>query len=326
LAEEERTMKHHRSMIALVDEYLAARRALGFALRIEGGQLHAFARYADARRHRGPLTVPVAIAWARSVSPSSPLTWARRLEVVRSFACYRAAFDPATEVPPPGLLGRAHRRLAPYIYAPREIAALVAAAARLAPRDGLRPRTFATLSGLLACTGMRVSESLGLTRDDVDLAAGVLRITVTKFRKTRLVPLHPSARYALQGYATTRDRRTGAVRTDAFFVLDDGTAVTYSRTRTAFAAIRRSLGWIRTARRGRAPRMQDLRHSFACHRLLRRHREGADVHAVLPALSTYLGHAKVSDTYWYLTGIPDLMALAAQRFDRFAHVPTGGAV
>jgi integrase len=317
--------RHRTTMVRLVEEYLAARRALGFALRIEGRQLHAFGRYADARHHRGPLTVELAVAWARSSPSSSPLTAPRRLEVVRSFAGYRAAFDPATEVPPLGLLGPAHRRVAPHIYTPREIEALVQAAARLTPVDGLRPRAFATLFSLLACTGMRVSEALALSLSDVDLAAGVLRIARTKFRKARFVPLHPSATRALRRYATARDRHLGRrLSGDAFFVLDDGTQLTYSRTRTAFLALRRGLGWTQPAGTGRLPRVHDLRHTFACTRLLHWHRDRVDVHAVLPALSTYLGHTKVSDTYWYLTGIPALMGLVAQRFDRFAHAPAGG--
>lgn len=313
------------AMMGLVHEYLAARRALGFALRIEGGRLQAFARYADARRHRGPLTIALAVAWAHAAPGASPLTGPRRLEIVRSFAHYRAAFDPATEIPPRGLLGAAHRRLAPHIYTPREIGALLAAADRLAPVDSLRPRAFATLFALLACTGLRVSEALALTRGDVDLAAGVLRVTSTKFRKARYVPLHSSTTRALQRFAATRDRH-GEARSgeDAFFVLDDGTAMTYGRTRTAFAAIRRAVGWTRGSGTGRLPRIHDLRHTFVCARVLRWHRARIDVHAVLPALSTYLGHAKVSDTYWYLTGIPALIGLAAQRFDRFAHAPAGG--
>jgi integrase len=222
-------------------------------------------------------------------------------------------------------LGPAHRRLAPHIYTPHEIGTLLAAADRLAPVESLRPRAFATLFALLACTGLRVSEALALTCGDVDLAAGVLHIIATKFRKARDVPLHPSTTRALQRFAATRDRhdraRSGA---SAFFVLDAGTAMTYGRTRTAFAAIRRAVGWTRGGGTGRVPRIHDLRHSFVCARVLRWHRARIDVHAVMPALSTYLGHAKVSDTYWYLTGIPALMGLAAQRFDRFAHAPAGG--
>lgn len=313
------------TMAHLVREYLVARRALGFGLRIEGRQLHAFARYVDTRRHRGPLTIALAVAWARAAPAVSPLTAPRRLEVVRSFARYRLAFDPATQVPPCGLLGPAHRRLAPHIYTPREVGALLTAAAQLPPRDGLRPRVFTALFALLACTGLRISEALALTRGDVDLVTGVLRIVASKFQKARYVPLHVSTTRALQHFTVTRDRHIhGRSSADAFFVLDDGMAVSYARTHAAFAVIRRTLGWTRIAGTERRPRIHDLRHTFVCTRVLRWHRARVDVLAVLPALSTYLGHAKVSDTYWYLTGIPALMSVAAQRFDGFAHAQTRG--
>ena len=181
------------TMSVKVDQYLQFRRALGYRLRIEGELLQQFAAYADATGRRGPLTVELALRWARLPEGCDRLYWARRLEVVRCFARYLSATEPHTEVPARGLLGPAHRRTTPHIYTDVELSSLISAARRLKPSAGLRPRTYATLIGLLACTGLRISEALKLVQSDVDLGHRVLKIRETKFRKTRLVPVHPTA-------------------------------------------------------------------------------------------------------------------------------------
>ncbi len=304
------------SFVDLAQRYLADRRALGFALRIAGERLLAFARYADRRCPGAPLTLSVAVAWARAARRPSPITWARRLEVVRPFAYYLRQFDPTTEVPPARLFGPAHRRLAPHVYTLGELNALLGEARRLGPPEGLRPAAVATLLGLLACAGLRVSEALGLDRDDVDLDAGVLRVRETKFRKSRFVPLHPSAVAALRRYADFRDRRLPRPSIPSFFLVARDAALSYSKLRTAFRRLRIRLGW--ETHPVRRPRMHDLRQTFSCHRLLRWHQVGVDVEARLFDLSTYLCHAKVTDTYWYLNGFPELLDLVARRFERFA--------
>jgi integrase len=305
------------SMVALAQEYLDYRRRLGFRLRSEGKMLLAFARYADRLVHRGPLTTELAVRWARSSVDATPLHQARRLQVVRGFARYRAIFDPATEIPPKGLLGPAQRRTTPHIYSEAELAALLAAAGRLRSPSGLRRHTYATLIGLLSCTGLRIAEALKLTRSDLDWGQGTLTIRETKFHKSRLVPLHPTTLQALESYARFRDACQPCPQTDAFFVSERGTPLPYKTVRITFAKLRAHLPGA-SGHQGRAPRIYDLRHTFACQRLLRWYGEGVDLdHAVL-ALSTYLGHAQVSDTYWYLTGIPELLDLAAARFERFA--------
>jgi integrase len=303
-------------LVMLATRYLAERRALGFGLRIAERRLLAFARYADECFPRRPLTVAVAVAWARTAKRRSPMTWARRLEVVRPFARYVRQFDPATEVPPSGLLGRAHRRLAPYVYTPDELAALVSEAGRLSPVNGLRPAAVATVLGLLAATGLRISEALRLRRDDVDLDAGVLHVRATKFCKSRLVPLHLTAVGALRQHAAQRDRRCPNA-TGLFFLVDGGIPLSYSKLRTAFRRLRIRLGWESPPPGPRRPRVHDLRHTFACRRLLQWHQDGIDVEARLIDLCTYLGHAKISDTYWYLSGFPELMDLVGRRFDQF---------
>jgi integrase len=298
-------------MVVLVEQYLAHRRSLGYAMRIEGAQLLSFARFADENGHRGRLTTKLLVQWATLPSVRPRLFPARRLDIVRRFAGYRAAFDPATEVPPRGLLGAAHRRPVHHIYSAAELAALIAAAGKLTPNQGLRPATYVTLFGLLAASGLRVSEALGLTRVDVDLEIGVLTIRATKFRKSRLVPLHPTTTHALRVYAQRRDQAVPRTVAQNFFTSAQGAALPYRTVRTTFHRLRTQLQWDALNPR---PRIHDLRHTFACRRLEQWYTEGVDIAARIATLSTYLGHVKVSDTYWYLTGTPELLALAAERF------------
>ncbi len=312
-------MTRRNSMTCLAQEYLAYRRGLGFTLRIEGQLLMRFAEYADRTGHRGPLTTELAVRWARLPREASPAYWSRRLNIVRGFARYRAVFDPRTEIPPQGLLGPGYLRVTPHINSEPELAALLAAARRLPPQDGLRPHTYATLFGLLACTGLRLSEALKLTRSDVSWQQGLLAIRQSKFRKSRLVPLHPSAVQALQAYDERR-ARCFPLAGEALFLSVRGTALRPATVHGTFGQLRAQLSWSVQAGR-RRPRIHDLRHTFACRRLLEWYRQGADLDHAIASLSTYLGHGEVADTYWYLTGVPELMELAAVRFEVFASTP-----
>jgi integrase len=302
----------------LVEEYLAYRRGLGFALESPAWLLRDFARYADWVGHEGPLSSELAVEWALRSRSSDPAQAARRLSTVRQFARYRALLDPATEVPPAGLLGRVPRRRQPHIYNDAELAALLEQAGLLLPRRGLRPRTYVAFFSLLAASGLRLSEACRLERGDVDLNAGVLTVREGKFRKARLVPLHPSATEALARYAACRDACCELAGPGRFFRTERSPALTAAAVEKTFSRIRQRLGWSAQGR-ARAPRIHDLRHSFAVRRLLCWYEEGAELEQRLLALSTYLGHAHVTDTYWYLTGVPELMAIAAHRFERYAH-------
>ena len=312
-------MRPAPTMQAQVGAYLAVRRSMGFDLGIAGRQLLAFARFADQAGHRGPLTVALAVRWAQSARRATRLTWARRLQTVRPFMKYRAQFDPGTEIAPPDLFGPVHRRLVPHIYTEGETAALLDAAAQLQPVTGLRlrPRTYATLFGLLASTGLRISEALALAPTDMDLPGVSLTVRKTKFRKSRLVPLHPTTMTALTRYAEARQRRVSDRAIETFFVSDRGTPLGDRMVHHTFARLRAQLGWIG---RGdyRWPRIHDLRHSFVCRALVRGYRQPQGVDGVIDLLSTYVGHAGVSDTYWYVTAIPELLALAGQRFAQYA--------
>jgi integrase len=298
-----------------IDDYLAVRRCAGFRLETEGMQLRQFARFAEQVGHSGPLTVRLAVQWASSSHTGRRLTAARRIEVLRPFASYCRQFDPATEIPPRSLFGHAHRRLTPHVFTDNEVLDLLAACDHLYPSGGLRGASCKTIFGLIAATGLRVSEATGLTRSDVDLEQQLLQIRYGKFGKSRWVPIHPTTAEALRTYISKRDRDPLAGTTDAFFVFDCGRLASTRSVERAFKVLRTALKW-RVRGDHPAPRLQDLRHSFVCHRLQEWYARGLDVDRSILALSTYLGHAKITDTYWYETATPELLAIAARRFVR----------
>lgn len=302
-----------------LERYLALRRAFGFAMRAEEALLRDFVRVVEARGLAGPLRAQLALDWAGGVpGRCSPGHRARRLSVVRGFLIHLRAARPETEVPGPGLLARAGRGT-PHIFAEAEIAALMAAAQQLGPRGALRPQTLATLIGLLASAGLRAGEAIRLRCADVDLAAAppCLRILQTKFRKSRLVPLHPTTAAALRAYAAHRRRLGYDGRCDCFFVSERGGPLNYPGTARTFATLARRLG-LRGPAGTPGPGLHALRHAFAVRRLIAWYRDGADLLGRLPELSVYLGHARPEETYWYLTATPGLLGAAADRFERYA--------
>lgn len=314
-------MSAKKGMRRLVENYLACRRRLGFQLKAEGEELLRFARYADEQGHTGPLTTDLAIAWAKLPPNVSRLYCARRLDVVRRLAQFRLIDDPATEVPPRGFFGPSYRRAPVHIYTAEQITALLSAAGQLRPAKGLRPRTFATLFGLLAATGLRISEALRLNIQDIDWSHERLTVQHSKFKGSRLLPLHASTVKALGAYDRFRRQYTRNIPSDAFFVTERGTRLHYRRTLMTFCGLRQKLGWDQFKPR---PRIHDLRHTFAVRCLLGWYQSGENIDHHILALQTYLGHKKITDTYWYLSGIPALMALGAARFERF--VQKGGSL
>jgi integrase len=309
----ETVMNANSSLARWVDDYLTTRRQAGYQLTVEGWQLRRFADFAGQHGHHGPLTVQLAVQWASSSSGARRLTSARRIEVLRPFAAYCRQFDPATEIPPRWLFGRAHRRLMPHIFTDDEILDLLAACDHLYPPGGLRGASCKTIFGLMAATGLRISEATGLARSDVDLEQRLLHIRCAKFGKSRWVPIHHTTAEALRRYIRKRDRDPLAGNTDAFFVFDYGRPASTRSVEYAFKVLRSALQW-RTRGDHSVVRAHDLRHSFVCHRLQEWYARGLDVDRSILALSTYLGHAKVTDTYWYETATPELLAIAARRF------------
>lgn len=300
----------------LLDEYLATRRALGAKLEQSGSLLKSFVAFST--QHQATfITTQCALQWATEPRNVPSSRSAVRLGTVRRFAIYANAVDGRHEVPPQGLLPRRTHRRPPYIYSDGEIVALIDAAHRLSGTTGLRPSTFATLLGLLTVTGMRSGEVVNLDRDDIDLAQGVVTIHGSKFGKSRQIHLHPSAIEALNRHAAQRDRLCPNPQGPSFFLDERGIGITDWKLRWTFAKLAQRTGLRdRSRSHGNGPRLHDIRHTFACNTLLRWYCSGVDVERHLPHLATWLGHVKISDTYWYLTATPELMQAAADRLDR----------
>lgn len=301
-------------------EYLATRRALGTQL---GWPESALRRFVDFVEGDGAdfVTTEVAVRWAVQPVGVQRATLAGRLGIVRDFAVWLQATDPRTQVPPQRILPTGPRRPVPYIYSDREISDLMAAADRLRSASGLRRATFRTLVGLLAATGLRPGEALALDVADVDLVGGVLAVRDSKFGKSRFVPLDESARAALSAYAEFRDSVRPRRDTSAFLVTGRGSRLHSSAAGRTFATLCQATGLrprFPGRLRGRGPRLQDMRHSFATKRLVEWYRAGLDTDRLMPRLATYLGHVGVESTYWYVQAVPELLRLATERLEAIA--------
>jgi integrase len=297
----------------ILRDYLALRRSLGFKLEREGALLSDFVAFVEKSGSR-VITVPLALAWAKQPSDATPYWWATRLAMVRGFARYARTLDSSHEVPPRDLLPATRSRPLPYIYSEIDVCALMDATHRVyRRRDPFRSHTYRTLIGLLACTGMRVGETIHLDRLDLDPNEGIITVRDGKFGKSREVPLHPSTLDALLEYARHRDRRFPHPKSSAFFLSLAGTRLIYKNVHLTFL---RLVEWAGLAQRQpRRPRIHDLRHSFAVHTLADAYHAGLDVERQVPLLSTYLGHVSPSSTYWYLSAVPELLGAAARRLE-----------
>jgi integrase len=294
-------------------DYLRLRRAMGHKLAEHERLLPRFVAFLEASGAQ-TVTIQAALDWAAEPdAPRGSTVPGRRMTIARGFARYLSGTDPAAEVPPPGMAGRRQHRRVPYIYTEDDIAALTALA-RQEIRAPLRAATIATLIGLLDAAGIRIGEAITLDRGDIDWTEAVLTIRESKFGKSRLVPLHDSAASQLREYAQVRSQLMPQPGTAAFFTSLTGTRLIYRDVHHTFRTLVKLAG---TGDGSPAtPRIHDIRHSFAVRTLIRWYRDGHDVQARLPWLSTYLGHREPRHTYWYLTGIPELLALAAQRLEK----------
>lgn len=300
-----------------LEEYLSVRRSLGYNLSFAGRVLRGFAAFAD-REGTDHITVDLFLRWKDVFGAASNNTWSTRLGMVRGFACWLQTSDTRTEVPPPGLIAGKPRRTRPYIYSDAEVSMIVSYAARLPSRYGLRGWTCTTLFGLIAITGLRINEAVGLDDDDVDFGEGVVTIRRGKNGKARFVPVAPSCVEKLQAYRLERKRLLG-VTTGAFFRMDDGQRPTDCCARYNFAQVSQEIGLRdaeRYGRHGRGPRIHDLRHTFAVRTIMNWYRSGADPDREMIRLSTYLGHSKPDNTYWYIEAVPELLQMASERAER----------
>jgi integrase/recombinase XerD len=296
---------------AAVVDYLALRRAVGFKLARADGMLNDFVDHLHARG-LAHVTTEAALEWATLPHAADSWWWCRRLAVVRGFARYLQGIEPATEVPPAGLIHAVVPRAVPYVFSDSDVTTLMSAADRLKP--ALRAKTYQSLLGLLAVSGMRVSEAINLDDTDVDLADAVIVIRHAKFDKARELVIHPSTVEALDSYRRCRCRHRPAPSTAAFFVSTAGTRLHYPNVLGVFHRLIDEAG-LQHRRHGRRPRLHDFRHGFAVQTVLDWYAADLDVGPRLAALSTYLGHARPADTYRYLSATPQLLGLAARRLE-----------
>lgn len=300
-----------------VDEYLCMRRHLGFKLQEAGRDLLDFVTFME--QHEAPfITQSLALAWAQRPANVQPAAWAARLGHVRGFARHRQATDPRTEVPAPGLLPFRYKRATPYLYSDTEIRSLLQAALEMPCHKrhcALLPWTYYCLFGLLSVSGLRVSEACNLELRDVDLDAGVLTVRVSKFDRTRLVPLHSTTCEVLSDYIARRKHHWAVRPVSAYlFVSSRGNRLDGRPLRLAFYKLSRQIG-LRGEHDSHGPRLHDFRHAFAIRTLVNWYRCEKDPERLLPVLSTYLGHVCISDTQWYLDGSPELMGEAMRRLE-----------
>ena len=296
----------------MVADYLRVRRCLGYKLDAAEHILTRFVDYVQASDAPHTVTVAQAIAFATAPAGASRRTQALRLSAIRCFARWAHAADPTIEVPPARLLPARPTRTAPYIYTNAEIAALIDAAARLRPT--IRAATYRTLIALMAATGIRTGEAVGLDIADLNQQAGTLTVT-GKYGKTRKLPLHPTAAAALTRYLDLRNEVLPAAACPALLISTRGNRLCPSVVQHTFRQLSAQTG-LRTRSGACRPRLHDLRHTFAVSTMLDAYTRGADPAAVLPLLATWLGHSEPSDTYWYLTGTAELLAAATARLAR----------
>jgi len=305
-----------------VSDYLAMRRALGYQLTEHGRVLPQFAEFL-AQRGESLITTTLALEFAMLPAHASVVWWHQRLAIVRGFARYLHAFDARHEVPPVNLLPAKFRRAIPYLFSNAEILALLEAARSLRPP--LRAASCEALLGLLAVSGMRVSEACRLDRSDLELAECRLTVRHAKNGRSREIPLHPSTVDALARYARARDELCPVPKDpDAFFLSGAGGRLHRHFVWKWFDQLRQATG-LDHETLGRRARLHDVRHGFVLRTLIGWYRDGGDVEARLPLLSTVLGHVHPADTLWYLEATPELLALACERLERTWSDPPSSA-
>jgi integrase len=299
-----------------VEEYITYKRSLGYKITVEAEELRRFAAFTRTIGYDGSLTNEIAVRWASLKKDHSRLYMARRLETVHTFAKYIFAFDPRSQIPQIGIFGKSHGRANPHIYTDKEIALLMAEARKLFSPDGIRACTVSTAIGLLLSTGLRVSELTLLTIENVRLSEGHLFINSSKFKKSRIVPLHPTVTTELMNYRDFIVEKIGQKSEGTyFFVSSYGHRFNTRAFEYAFQLIRPILYEDATQDKARNYRLYDMRHTFACETIRRWLEAGEDVNQKLHLLSTYMGHVKPADTYWYLSATPKLLAISCKRYE-----------
>jgi len=290
--------------------YVLMRRGFGYRYEGEERCLGNFVAFMDAAEAT-VITRKLAMDWVSQAPLSSQ---PNRLSMIRGFTRHLSSSEPATETLPAGVFSAA-RRVPPYIYSEAEIERLLGATLSWGLAAGINRQTYHCLFGLLAATGMRLGEALGLARADVDCKSGLLTLRMVKGGKDSFVPLHPTTARALDDYAALRDSYRACRQSAWFFVLRGGQRLRPQYPERIFAGVRQRIGLRDPRPNHRNPRLHDLRHTFAVNTIVRWYRAGEDVERLLPTLTTYLGHSKVRDTYWYLSACPELMGEVVGRLE-----------
>lgn len=303
------------NMNKLLKEYLKLRRSLGFKLHSEGTALLSFISFLK-EQNKDVITTELALTWAKLPTDVQPGRWARRLSFVRGFARYCNAIDSKSEVPPTDLLPEQYQRPIPYIFSDEEIRQLLEAAKQSSAKNKFFSQTLYCLFGLLSVTGIRINEALNLMLEDIDFQTKVLIVRNTKFRKSRLVPLHDTAIEILFNYRKNRAKFVAGSDCKFWFVNKQRVRLGYTVVKYHFDKIFQSISLDKQAH-VRKPHLHDLRHFFAVKTLKNWYQNGEDVERRLPILSTYLGHVETRDTYWYLSAFPGLMDEANKRLEKY---------
>lgn len=307
--------KPNSTLRQAIIEYIELRRAMGFKLHLAGKMLLRFASFMESNNAEF-VTIKLAMEWAQQPANSKASTWAQHLGYVRDFAKFRISADSRTEIPPWSLLPYSCKRTQPHLYSEEEIQALLCATQNLPAWSAagiLRRHTYYCLFGLLSVTGLRISEAINLKLADIDFGAGVLTVKQSKFGKSRLVPVHATTVDVLRNYEKVRTEylTCRGFHSEYFFVTHSGGRIDGGDIRRKFYSMSKQIG-LRGEGKNIGPRIHDFRHGFAVQTILQWYRSGVDVEKKLPLLSTYLGHVKVKDTYWYLSATPELMDTAVK--------------
>jgi integrase len=297
-------------IMQIVDDYLSLRRRAGFELQVPEYLLRSFARFA-AERGQLHIKTNTVIDWA-SQAPSAGQK-VHRYNIVIRLARYAQLEDNQHQIPPHGLLGNKRKRKPPFIFTRVELDNLLKAAYQLQPADSIQPQSYSTLFALLACTGLRISEALNLTLDDITIDG--LMVRDAKFKKSRLVPLHQSVRLGLEQYLIRRN--DFSTDDQHIFISNSGRGLAHNAVRYIFVKLLKQIGMDPAPRGWRRPRIHDLRHTFACRTLEAYQKEDANIDRHIVALSAYMGHTNISDTYWYLESTPELMQNIALKCESF---------
>jgi len=297
-------------ILELVDKYIEYKQALGFDFIAQAQMLHSFEVFAADTMFDADL----ALAWSRSGSSRSGSYERARYETIRRFSQFAHSIDPDMPGLPPGLLSRTTNRVVPYIYSTQDITILMRVAEVAWSRDGLKAEAMSFLIGFMAATGLRVSEAVGLGDENVDIDRRLVNVVASKNDQPRTIPIDDSVAEHIAVHQARRDELNSKRPPARLIVGTGGRPLSADAADQAFAEIRWALLDRGESFTGRKPRLHDLRHTFATATILRWRSQGADVNAMIPYLSVYLGHKNISETYWYLTGVPELLESAAEAF------------